>query len=395
MKLTSRIALLCLAVTATFGTMIAAPAVKLLVDAFPDTNALLIQWVVTLSSLFILPTLFMTGYLSKRFSRKNILIIGLLLYLAGGIGPAFSNSFSLILVFRAILGISIGLISPTFNSLIAENFQGKERTRMNGFITAINGIGGAVFLSIGGIIASYGWREVFFTYIYAVILLILVLVFLPKFPPVPIREQGTQSSAKLPFFFYVVAIAGGIHTMLYFLIPTNLSLYLTDNGIGSVSTVGYLSALSLIGVFVAGLVITSLTHMVRKMLVPLTLMVMGIGFLLISMAKSVWTMAIAVFLIGFAEGLLFPMTFNKTADVVPKGSLTTAISLLLSCIYAFQFISPFIMKSIQLLFHFSSNRETFMLVAGALGLTTICYIPFTKTSKLQERQGTKTNSVLK
>jgi MFS family permease len=393
MNLTSRISLLCLAVTATFGTMIAAPAVKLLAVAFPDTNSLLIQWVVTLSSLFILPTLFMAGFLSRRFSRKNILIIGLLLYLIGGIGPAFSSSFSLILVFRAILGVSIGLISPTFNTLIAENFQGKERTRMMGSVTAINGIGGAIFLSIGGIIASYGWREVFFTYMYAVILLILVLLFLPKFPPIPTHEHGAKSSAKLPLFFYVVAIAGGIHAMLYFLIPTNLSLYLTDNGIGSVSTVGYLSALSLIGVFISGLVITPLTQLVRKMLVPLALMVMAVGFLLISMAHSVWTAAIAVFLIGFAEGLFYPITFNKTAEMVPKGSLMTAISLLLSCIYTFQFLSPLLMKGIQLIFHFSSNRDTFMLVAGALGLTMICYIPFTRTRKLQERQGEKIHSI--
>jgi MFS family permease len=386
MNLRSRISLLCLAVTATFGTMIAAPAVKLLAVAFPDTNALLIQWVVTLSSLFILPTLFMAGYLSKRFSRKNILIIGLLLYLVGGIGPAFASSFTLILVFRAILGLSIGLISPTFNSLIAENYQGKERTQMNGFVTAINGIGGAIFLSIGGIIASYGWREVFFTYIYAVILLILVLLFLPKFPPIQSHEQGAESSAKLPRFFYVVAIAGGVHAMLYFLIPTNLSLFVTDNGIGSVSAVGYLSALSLIGVFVAGLVITLLTQVFGRMLVPFTLMVMAVGFLLISVAHSIWTAAIAVFLIGFAEGLLFPMTFNKTAEIVPKGSLTSAISVLLSCIYALQFISPLFMKGTQLLFHFSSSRETFMLVAAVLGLTMIGYIPFAITRKLQERQ---------
>ncbi|MFH5181674.1 MFS transporter [Paenibacillus sp. TAB 01] len=277
MNVRSSIALLCLAVTATFGTMIAAPAVKLLAVAFPDTDALLVQWVVTLSSLFILPSLFMAGYLSRRFPRKNILIAGLLLYLLGGVGPALSDSLSVIFVFRAVLGLGVGLISPTFNSLIAENFQGKERARMNGFVTAINGIGGAVFLSIGGMIAAFGWRAVFITYLYAVILLILVVLFLPAFPPVR-HEQDAKASRKLPPFFYAVVIAGGTHTMLYFLIPTNLSLYLADNGIGTVSTVGYLSALSLIGTFAAGTALTVMARLLGRLMVPLALLLMSLGF---------------------------------------------------------------------------------------------------------------------
>lgn len=47
-------------------------------------------------------------------------------------------SFDLILVCRAILGLSIGIISPTLNSLIAENLQGEARARMNGIQTSIN-----------------------------------------------------------------------------------------------------------------------------------------------------------------------------------------------------------------------------------------------------------------
>ncbi|MFH5181675.1 MFS transporter [Paenibacillus sp. TAB 01] len=105
------------------------------------------------------------------------------------------------------------------------------------------------------------------------------------------------------------------------------------------------------------------------------------------MAHEVWTAAAAVCLIGFAEGVLFPATFNKAAEVVPRASLTAAISLLLSCIYTFQFLSPLFMKGIQLLFHFHSTREVFMLVACGLGLAAIAYLPLMRTRKTQEPQG--------
>ncbi|WP_204787636.1 MFS transporter [Paenibacillus oryzisoli] len=363
-----------MAVTTTFGTMMAAPAVKPLAVAFPNTDALLVQWVVTLSSLFILPTLFLSGPLGRRFNRKTILITALILYLIGGVGPAFMHSFNMILVCRAILGLSIGLISPTFNSLIAENFHGNERSRMNGLQTSINGIGGAIFLSIGGFIASLGWRDVFMTYFYAVVLLLVVVIFLPKFPPLQVSQSLTKSSEKMPKFFFAVAIAGGFHTMLFALLPTNLSLFIANNGIGSVASAGYLIAFSLIGVFIGGLSVTRLTGAFKKKLVPIVLGLMAGGFILISSAHSEWTVALSVFMIGLAEGVLFPLSFIKTSEVVPKLILTTGISLLLACVYICQFLSPLFVRGLEVLLHSQSTRDVFMAVAIALVVAAVAFL---------------------
>lgn len=373
MKVSARLALLSMAITTTFGTLMAAPAVKPLAVAFPNTDALLVQWVVTMSSLFILPTLFLSGFLGRRFNRKSILITGLFLYLIGGVGPAFMHSFHSILVCRAILGLSIGLIAPTFNSLIAENFHGKERSRMNGLQTSLNGIGGAIFLSIGGFIATLGWRDVFMTYFFAVVLLIVAILFLPKFPPLQV-SQSTKLTEKMPKFFLAVAIAGGVHTMLFALLPTNLSLFITNNGIGSVASAGYLIAFSLIGVFIGGLSVTRLTGLFKKKLVPLNLAVMGVGFILISSAHAEWTVAISVFMIGLAEGILFPLSFIKTSEVVPKLILTTGISLLLACVYICQFLCPLFVKGLEVVLHSESIRDVFMAVAIGLVVASIAFL---------------------
>ncbi|MBM7564874.1 MFS transporter [Paenibacillus sacheonensis] len=380
MNRSAKISLLSLAITTTFGTMMAAPAVKPLAVAFPDTSALLVSWVVTLSSLFILPTLFIAGRLGRRFPRKNILLAGLLLYTFGGVGPAFMHSFTMILACRAILGLSIGLISPTFNTLIAESFQGEARLRMNGLQTSINGIGGAIFLCIGGIIASMGWREVFLTYFYAIGLIVLTLLFLPKFPPVP-REPGAGVTVRLPKFFYAVAIAGGIHAMLFSLIPANLSLFLAGNGIGNVASTGYLTAFALIGVCIGGLAISRLIGAFGKRLVPLDLIVMAGGFLLVSQAHAVWTVAAGVFLIGLAEGMLFPLSFMKTAEVVPRGGLPTGISLLLASVYACQFLSPLFVRGVEALLGTESARGVFLLAALGLTAAAIAFVPFVRNRR--------------
>ncbi|RED37394.1 MFS transporter [Paenibacillus sp. VMFN-D1] len=387
MKLSIRITLLCMAVTATFAPMLAAPALKSLKADFPDTSALLIQWVVTLSSLFILPTLLFASTLAKKFSRKSILVVGLAAYVIGGIGPVFVNSIPWILVFRAILGLSIGLISPTFNALIAESFQGNERTKMNGWVTAVNGIGGAIFLSIGGFIATYGWRSVFLSYSYALLLLFLVLFFLPKFPPVQVQHSSKRSAARIPASFYLIALLGGLHVMLYFTIPTSLSLYLTEIGIGTASTVGYYSAISLFSIFLAGVAYPVLTRIFHRFVVTFGLVLYGTAFLLESFAQNIWMIAVAVLFMGFAQGIFFPMSFTKTAQVVPKERLTTAISILLACIYGFQFLCPLFMSAVSTLFGFSSTRNTFLLLAVGLALSVIVSILSAHRVRVKKAQG--------
>ncbi|WP_152394293.1 MFS transporter [Paenibacillus guangzhouensis] len=378
MKRSARIALLFLAVTASFAPMLAAPAINLLKVVFPDTSSLLIQWVVTLSSLFIMPTLLFASTLAKKFSRKSILIVGLVLYIIGGIGPSIVNSIPVILVFRAILGLSIGIISPTFNALIAENFHGDERTKMNGWVTAINGIGGAIFLSIGGFVASFGWRSVFLSYAYAIILLIFVVLFLPKFPPVQVQGTKNTSTAKIPAVFYLVALLSGLHILLYFTIPTSMSLYLAEIGVGTASSVGYFSAISLFSIFLAGLAFPMLTRIFGRFIVTFGIVLYGLGFLVESYATNVWMIAIAVLLIGFAQGFFFPISFTKTAQLVPKERLTTAISILLACIYTFQFICPIFMNAVPSFFGFSSTRDTFLIISILLGVSVIVSILVSK-----------------
>nr|WP_244226582.1 hypothetical protein [Paenibacillus protaetiae] len=67
---------------------------------------------------------------------------------------------------------------------------------MNGWVTAVNGIGGAIFLSIGGFAASFGWRSVFLSYAYAIVLLVLVVLFLPKFQPSQAQRSNRTSAQQ-------------------------------------------------------------------------------------------------------------------------------------------------------------------------------------------------------
>ncbi|MDQ0875636.1 MFS family permease [Paenibacillus sp. V4I3] len=282
------------------------------------------------------------------------------------------NSISSILGLRAILGLSIGLVTPLMAAIIAENFKGNERSRMNGLTTSANGIGGAVFLLIGGTIASLGWRGVFLTYSYGIILLILVLLYVPKIKPDHGNKTNERSKVvKLPVKVYMLGLASTGVMILYYAIPTNLAIFIVDNGLGDASTVGYVTALSFFGVFLAGISVTRLLSILKKAVVPCILLIFGLSFLLLSQAHSIWLVAISVFMMGSGFGFVYPILLNKMAEAAPIGRMTAAVSLLSAFANLGQFISPLVIHGIQAIFHLNSIRNVFMIIAVHLGGSTV------------------------
>lgn len=368
--------LLALAVTSTLAPMLAAPAVKLLMLDFTAVNPVLIQLVVTFASFFILPSLLVGSLLANRLSKKTLLVIGLILYVIGGVGPAFMNSIGGILVMRAVLGLGIGFITPLMNALVAEYFEGEERSKMNGLTVGVNGLGGAFFLVIGGAVTALGWRGVFWTYSFGVVLLILVLAFVPRVKPVKIEsgENDRNSRKSLPIGVYMVGLLTTGLMVLYYVIPTNLAAFVVDHHLGTSATSGYLTALSFLLVFISGIVGTKLRQRLGKGTVPLIFLLFGAAFLLLGEAHSLWMVAVSVGIVGFGFGLAYPVLLNKMAIVATPRHRTLAIMLMTAFANIGQFISPLVTNAIQSLFYLNSIRGVLLLIAIILAILLIASI---------------------
>jgi len=367
MKNSYKIALLALALTSNLAPLLAAPAIKLLALDFPDSSPVLIQLIVTFSSFFVVPSLLAVGTLSEKFSKKSILVFGLILYLIGGVGPAFMNSISGILVFRAILGLSIGLITAMLNSLIAENFYGNERTRMNGMITAISGLGGAVFLTIGGTIANLGWRGVFFTYSYVIILALLVALYIPHVKPQRIEMAGIRVNPfRLPPKVYLIGLGIFGILILYFAIFTNLAIYIADSGLGNAATVGYVTAISLVAMFIGGFFVNRVIGLFKEATMAFILLLFCLTFVTMSFAHVLVMVVISVVLVGLGIGMVFPVLMDKLLNAALKERLASAISLFLVFTYLGQFVTPIVLQGIHLL-GTSTLRGKFLFIGVVAG----------------------------
>jgi MFS family permease len=99
------------------------------------------------------------GRLADQFSRKYIILSGLVIWSLMTFASGFANSFAFLLTTRFAIGISQSALSPSVYSLLADYFSPKHRARV--FSVYASGIFLGVGLSflIGGSIAEmYDWR---------------------------------------------------------------------------------------------------------------------------------------------------------------------------------------------------------------------------------------------
>ncbi len=95
-----------------------APAMGIIKEHFAEAPDMLVQLIISLPALFIIVTNMMFRSICKVLRTRSIAIIGLLLYVIAGVGCAFLDNIYMILVLRALLGISVGLIMPLSTSSV-------------------------------------------------------------------------------------------------------------------------------------------------------------------------------------------------------------------------------------------------------------------------------------
>src|SRR5699024_1229122 len=98
------------------------PELRLIADAFPEASHTAIKLILTAPSLMIIPFSFLSSYLTTKFTKRTIIMIGLITYLQGGIGQQIESSFVPLLALRLILGTGVGLVMPLSMSLINDYF---------------------------------------------------------------------------------------------------------------------------------------------------------------------------------------------------------------------------------------------------------------------------------
>lgn len=119
-----------------------------------------LQWVVTAYILAFGGFLLLGGRAADLFGRKRIFLIGLIGFTLGSLLAGIAQNEIMMIVARAIQGITAAFMSPAALSIILTEYkEGSERNRALGVWGAVGAGGAAAGLILGGILTQYlGWR---------------------------------------------------------------------------------------------------------------------------------------------------------------------------------------------------------------------------------------------
>ncbi|MCZ2259678.1 MFS transporter [Sporosarcina sp. G11-34] len=320
------------------------PALGLIAKAFPEASPTMIKLILTAPSIMIIPFSFLSSYLTSKLPKRTIILIGLLIYLVGGIGPQIATSIEVLLLFRLILGAGVGLVMPLSMSLINDYFQGKERTKMMGYNSAFSNLGGILTMLLAGWLATFGWRVPFNVYFLGLFILILVFFYLPKGELQKPRKNEKKTRLPLAVFGYALAM-GGI-MLAYYSIATNIAIYLEQSNLGGTTLAGTVISFTTVGGMITSLFLVQIESAFKKLVIPIMLLGMAVAFLLLTFTHSVPLIIVSVCLIGFGQGSLFPILVLKALDSVPFHQADQAIAVTSSFTFLGQFLSPIVLDGI-------------------------------------------------
>ncbi|MHA6261205.1 MFS transporter [Sporosarcina sp. CAU 1771] len=344
------------------------PALGLIAKAFPDASPTMIKLILTAPSIMIIPFSFLSSYLTSKLTKKTIIMIGLVIYLIGGIGPQFVPTIELLLLFRLILGAGVGLVMPLSMSLINDYFIGRERTKMMGYNSAFSNLGGILTMLLAGWLATFGWRVPFNVYFLGLFIFILIFFFLPK-GEVQERQKNEEKS-KLPLAVFGFALSMGGIMLAYYSIATNIAIYLEQSELGGAALAGTVISFTTVGGMITSLFLVQIELVLKKYIIPIMLFGMGLAFLLLTFTHSVPIIIVSVCLIGFGQGSLFPILVLKALDSVPLHQADKAIAVTSSFTFLGQFLSPILLDGIGKL----ANQESIRFQYGVLSITILIIV---------------------
>lgn len=317
-----------------------APALWAIKAHFVDKPDLFVQFIVSLPALFIIVTNLCFPLLCRVMKTKSIAMSGLVLYVLSGTGAFFFEDISVILLLRALLGISVGMIMPLSTGLLSYYFLPEEQSHLMGLCAAMNQIGGVIATLIAGVLAKVGWNYAFLVYSMGLFVLILVFLFLPNE-----RLETTKASGGFVCNikkFYPSVLGMLLLMICFFVFPTNFSaICVKTTTLDPIAVTVIMVALDIVAALV-GVVFGWMMTRFRKTVKYLSPICFLLGYLCFALSQSLTSLLAGCLFIGIANGIGVPYLNTIASIKAGQDAATTVMPLLSAALYGGQFISPLV-----------------------------------------------------
>lgn len=369
--------------------MISMTASAILADIqayFVGVDPSLISMVLTIPALMGLVFAFASGPLSLRLPKKSLVIFGLVCGLAGGmIALLFgSTSIYVLLACSLLLGIAQGMNSTMSMALIADYFVAEESGALMGLQSAFVNGGSMVLLFSSGMLAGISWQMSYLVYLVFIPVIVIVMKNLPRdHAPAHAADKHQEKSARLNGRVYFTALTMFLFGVFLFVFQTNVAMFVVGNGLGDASTSGLINTAMSAAGMLTGILFGRMQRVLKKLVIPVSLLVGGLGMLLIFMLGSLPSLFIGAMCCGFCLATINPAGTFQAANAVHPSISSLAIAVVTASTSVGIFVSPILSNGVANLT--GAGIEIKFLLA-AVGLAAVGLMSFVGNAIMDKKE---------
>ena len=331
------------------------------------------------------------GWLADRFSRRKVILSGLIAWSAITFLTPFAGSFTLLLLLRALTGLGEAAYYPAGTALISDHHAARTRGRALALHQTAVFVGGGIGAFVAAALAEhYGWRAPFLVYGVAGILLALVLMpYLADAPKPPrsvnmghpatrVREVVAEPRVLLlcGAFFCGMAAAAGITVWAPTFFHDVHGLSLTQSSIyGSAS----INIAGLVAVPVGGVLADAAAarwQSGRFIVLSLGLVAAGLCLLPIGLVTNPETAGLLLVAAGASKGVFDGAIYAGMHDLVEARARGMAVGAMTTIGFAGGGLAPLLVVLVASHFGLAHALAAlailFLIGAGLLALLTRC-----------------------
>lgn len=235
-------------------------------------------------------------------------------------------------------------MTPLSTSLIFDFApDANRRSKLLGIQGAFNQFGGLLFMSLSGVLASISWRYSFLCYAFVIISIVLTALFMPSIPPMSSKQKGGTGSMKKQKMnkkIFILAFFSMMIFACYFVINTDLALFMDVEGIGDAKACGYALSLMRIPAIIAGVLLAWIMRNLKDWTMPFATVIMAVGYVIIACSHSYGVLMAGCLVVGLGGGFALPPISLFLPRIVTPRQRTFGVAIIMSVAQVGQFVSP-------------------------------------------------------
>ena len=293
--------------------------------------------------IFVAP---LSGTLTRNYGRRLPLLVAIAIYAVAGAAELFTNSFWWLVAERILLGVGGGGITTICMTLAGDYFVGARQTWAVALVGMASAPGSVLVLLISGVLVDWGgWHLAFAPYLLSVPIFFAAFFIIDE-PEAPAETVSTGGA--LPRFFWALCLITMFEACIAIMPAVQLPFLLRAIGVTHATTASILIALSAcVAVATGGLYPVLRRYLSVNTILIVIFGVAAIAYFGFAIANNVYTIGIALLIIGFPTGMMIPHISAVTIERATVEARGRAVGLITSSIFIGQVSIPLVVEPLR------------------------------------------------